>query len=32
VWGNQANPSLISIRSRPIIAANGIAQTIEQGA
>jgi hypothetical protein len=32
VWGNHANPSVISIRSRPVIAANGIAQAIEQGA
>jgi len=32
VWGDHAKPPVIPIRSRPIIAANGIAQTIEQGA
>jgi hypothetical protein len=31
VSGNQPNSSVISIRCRLVIAANGIAQTIEQG-
>jgi hypothetical protein len=31
VSGNLANSSVISICSQPVIAANGIAQTTEQG-